>query len=103
MSGSSYTVVGLNSSGASPDKKQWHNVRAFWWDDFRSRCRKGEIDIDVQDKKSETLQDELMSPQYKYGNTGGLLIESKDDMRKRGMKSPDFADAAIYAAADVSF
>lgn len=48
MSGSSYTVVGLNSSGASPDKKQWHNVRAFWWDDFRSRCRKGEIDIDVQ-------------------------------------------------------
>lgn len=103
MSGNSYTVVGLNSSGASPDKKQWHNVRAFWWDDFRSRCRKGEISIDVQEQKAETLQDELMAPQYKYGNTGGLLIESKDEMRKRGMKSPDFADAAIFAAADVSF
>src|SRR5690606_25595523 len=62
------------------------------------RLRNRSIDIDPED---ETLMDELMSVEYKYASTGGLLIESKDDMRKRGFKSPDAADAAIYAAADI--
>ena len=34
--------------------------------------------------------------------TGGLLIESKRDMRKRGLKSPDHADAFMYACADLT-
>jgi hypothetical protein len=29
-----------------------------------------------------------------------MLLESKNDMRKRGASSPDFADALIYALAN---
>lgn len=95
----SYTVISMLGSGASPDKRRWYNARAFWWDDFRERLRNGKIDLDLED---ETLADEAQSVEYKFAPTGALLIESKDDMRRRGFKSPDFADAAIYAAADVT-
>lgn len=98
--GRSYEIVSMNGSHASPDYNQWHNARAFWWDDFRRRCRNGELDIDIEDTR---LIDELLSVEYKFSKTpGGLLVESKDDMARRGMKSPDFADAAIYAATDMN-
>lgn len=100
LAGDTYMVVELYSSRPSPDKKRWYNVRAYWWDNFRERLSQGFIDLDDTD---ETLMDELMSVEYKFAPTGGLLIESKDDMKKRGQKSPDHADAAIYAAADISF
>jgi len=34
-----------------------------------------------------------VSAGYKYNSAGQLLIESKQDMRKRGVPSPDEADA----------
>lgn len=98
LSGGKYAVIDLMPAGASPDKKRWHNVRAYWWDEFRRMLRAGEIDLCVED---ETLSDELMTPEYKFSQANALLIESKDDMRKRGVKSPDFADAAIYSAVNV--
>lgn len=94
-----YTVIKMWGSAASPDKRQWLNARAFWWDKFRSMARSKELDIDPLD---ETLHDELMSVEYKIAPGQGIQIESKDDMRRRGFKSPDFADSAIYAAADLS-
>lgn len=93
-----YRMVGMSGSSASPDRKQWYNARAYWWDSFRKQLRAGKIDLDPADDR---LQDELVMVEYKFAPTGGLLIESKDEMRKRGRKSPDFADAAIYACADV--
>lgn len=98
-----YTIIGMFGNSASPDKRLWVNARAWWWDKFREGCRSGRIDLDPQDEKAETLQDECMSVEYKFGGSGGIQIESKLDMRKRGLKSPDYADAAIYADADLSW
>src|SRR5690625_2050821 len=98
LCGDLYTVVDMNSSHASPDPKQWHNARAFWWSNFKDKLFQGQIDLDPQD---DNLLDELIVPRYEYANTGGLLIESKKDMKKRGVGSPDYADAAIYAATDL--
>lgn len=95
-----YTVISMNSNGTPEDRKQWHNNRAYWWDEFRRNAREGVIDLDQDDPEWEKLHDELTMVEYKFSaSSGGLLIESKDDMRKRGVKSPDFADAAIYCAA----
>lgn len=95
-----YHIIDMNSNATTSNRKQWHNARAYWWDTMRSELRKGQIDVDHED---ETLRDELCSVEYGYSRqSGGLLIESKDDMRKRGAKSPDYADAAIYACADMS-
>ena len=93
-----YKMIGLAGSASSPDRRQWYNARAFWWDSFRKNLRAGKYDLDPGD---ERLADELIMVEYKFAPSGGLLIESKDDMKKKGRKSPDFADAAVYSAADV--
>lgn len=99
-----YTIISMNSNGTSPDRRKWHNNRSYWWDEFRGALRRGQIDMDQEDTEFEKLQDELTMVEYKFSaQSGGLLIESKDDMKKRGVKSPDFADAAIYACADSEF
>jgi hypothetical protein len=36
---------------------------------------------------------ELAGPTYKLESTGKIKVESKDDMKKRGRKSPNRADA----------
>lgn len=94
-----YDVIEMLGSGASPNKRKWHNARAWWYDGVRHAMLNGRIDIDLDD---DNLVDEITAVQYKFSPTNALLIESKDDMRKRGLKSPDFADAFIYAAIDLS-
>jgi hypothetical protein len=42
---------------------------------------------------SDSLQADLVSVGYKYNSSGQLLLESKQDMRRRGVPSPDEADA----------
>jgi phage terminase large subunit len=42
----------------------------------------------------------LTAPTYKFTSNGKVQIESKDDLKKRGVPSPDVADAfnlALYA------
>lgn len=95
-----YVVLEMKGSAASPDKRKWYNIRAWWYDGFRAMLAAGKIDLDPEDAK---LVDELLSIQYKFSPSGALLIESKDDMRKRGIHSPDYADAAVYAMADMDF
>jgi hypothetical protein len=60
----------------------------------------GKIDMDPDDK---ALFDEMMMLRYKFHTTGSIQIESKDDMRSRGVKSPDSLDAAVYATADLNY
>lgn len=99
LANGNYQVVQLLGQAASPDNFQWHNARAYWWDSVKKNLRQGKIDLDINDKK---LIEELLAVEYKFTPKGALLIESKDDMRKRGMKSPDFADAFIYSLCDTT-
>lgn len=97
-----YRVIEMNGNAASRDRKRYHNARAEFWDDFRLGLRAGTISLESDEPHAERLADELCSVEYKFNaQSGGLLIESKDDMRRRGIKSPDFADAAIYCAANI--
>jgi hypothetical protein len=54
------------------------------------------------DPDDSVLLEEILMIQYKFTPKGAILIESKDDMRSRGVKSPDSLDAAVYACADLS-
>jgi hypothetical protein len=42
---------------------------------------------------SAELRDELISPEFDYNLKGELQLEKKSEMKKRGLKSPDQADA----------
>ena len=50
----------------------------------------------------DSLQADLVSCGYKYTSEGKLLLVSKQDMRKRGVPSPDEADAVALCFADPS-
>lgn len=93
-----YTVISMLGSAASPDNTRWLNARAHNFDSLREQMVLGKIDLDPNDKQ---LLDEIMMIQYKFSAKGAIQIESKDDMRSRGVKSPDHLDALVYAVADL--
>jgi phage terminase large subunit len=52
--------------------------------------------------QDDALIAELTAPTYTFSSTGKMVVESKADMKKRGMRSPDLADAFLltFALAD---
>jgi hypothetical protein len=94
-----YLVISMIGSAASPDRMRWLNARAHIYDGLREAMIDGKLDLDPDDK---TLLDEMLMIQYKFSSKGAIQIESKDDMRSRGVKSPDSLDALTYACADLS-
>ena len=99
LADTTYRVVSMRGNAASPDRFRWLNARAWWYAEAEARMRNGEIDIDPQDEK---LQNELLAHRYHFKNQfSSLQIESKDEMDRRGIKSPDFSDAFCYAIADM--
>jgi len=97
-----YPVVPVNvGEGASEptmsgDPERYANKRAELWWAVRERFRSGAIDIDPED---EELAAQLASLKYKYTSRGQIQIERKEDAKKRGISSPDRADALMYAFA----
>jgi len=94
-----YLVISMMGSAASPDRMRWFNARAYNFDSLREQMLERKLDVDPDDK---ALLDEMMMLRYKFHSTGSIQIESKDDMKSRGVKSPDSLDAAVYAAVDLS-
>lgn len=99
LAGNRYIVISVLGSAASPDKMRWLNARAANYDNLKELMSSGALDLDPDDKQ---LLDEILMIQYKFTPKGAIQIESKDDMRSRGVKSPDFLDALVYATADMS-
>jgi hypothetical protein len=64
------------------------NRRAEMWQNVKTALQ-GRFSI----PDSDSLHADLTSPGYKYDSSGKLVLEAKEDMRKRGMPSPDEADA----------
>lgn len=86
-----YTQVeGVNVARSASEKDKYRNLRAELWHDMREWLAQ---DMPVQVPDSDELLGDLTSLGYKFDSSGRLQIESKDELRKRGMKSPDCGDA----------
>src|SRR5215213_5219438 len=83
-------VVAYNRGEAPFDKERFVNARAEDYWNLREIFETGEIDIDELD---DVLAAQLGSIKWTVDSRGRTKIESKDDMRKRGLPSPDRADA----------
>jgi len=90
-------VEEMQSGQAAQDSERFLNSRAEWWWGLRSRFESGDIDID----DDEELAAQLANIKYKFTSRGQIQIESKDEMKKRGLSSPDRGDALMLAFADV--
>ncbi len=91
----------MHGSAAAPKDvggsvQGYGNARAWWYDQLKHLMRSGTIEI----AEHANLQDELGGVRYEYRN-GKLYIESKEEIRKRNGKSPDYADSLVYATAPV--
>jgi hypothetical protein len=83
-------VEGVNVARSANSRDKFKNLRAELWSDMREWLAQ---DAPVQVPDSDELLGDLTSLGYKYDSSGRLQIESKEDLKRRGMKSPDIADA----------
>lgn len=73
------------------------NRRAEMW--MKSKeWLEDEAGADIPD--SDSLQADACGPSYKYDSNSRVLIESKEDMRRRGVRSPDDWDAVVLTFAE---
>ncbi len=89
-------VEGINVANSAHLKERFANRRAELWNEMYDWLTQ---DMPVQVPDSDELQSDMCSVGFKHRSNGQLLIESKDDLRKRGMPSCDTADAAIMTFA----
>jgi hypothetical protein len=83
-------VRGVNFGGAADDPVRYRNKRAEMWGEMKEwLC--GESPVQLPD--DDALHADLVAPSYKFTSANQLLLESKEDMVKRGLRSPDGADA----------
>lgn len=81
---------GINVGEASPtDPQRFMRLRDELW--FAARDWFDAKDCTMP--RDDGLMSELVQPKYKIESSGKLKVESKDDMKKRGVKSPNKADA----------
>ena len=81
-------VFGLNSASSPEDKEHYVNLRAEGWDDTNEWLK------DAVLEENENWY-ELSKPKYKIKSNGKMQIESKEEMKKRGIPSPNTADALV--------
>ena len=75
------------------DSKQFYNKRAESYWRMRSWIRDGGL------LKSDRGWQELKNIKYRFDESGRIQIMSKDNMRSRGIKSPNYADALMLTFA----
>lgn len=82
-----YSVIEVNFGEAAGDAKQYANKRAEMWGLMRDWLKTGALDDDQE------LHDDLVGPEYGFDKDGRIQLEKKEDMKKRGLASPDNGDA----------
>lgn len=80
-------VIEVNFGWKAGDDRKYANKRAEMWGNMREWLAVGCIE------NSQELITDLHAVEYGYNVRNQLLLESKEDMKKRGLASPDSADA----------
>jgi len=82
-----YKIRGVNFANKAKNPMMWGNKRAEMWGAMRDWLKTASIPSD------RYLKSDLISPMMKPDSKGSIFLESKKDMKARGLASPDAADA----------
>jgi hypothetical protein len=82
-----YKVKGINFGNKSKNPIMYGNKRAEMWGAMKDWLKTASIPLD------RFLKTDLISPMMKPDSKGTIFLESKKDMKARGLASPDAADA----------
>lgn len=84
-----HDVVDVNAGGKAVDDRKHMNLRAEMWSKMRDWIKAG----GCLPERDEELATDLTAPEYHFDARNRLAIEKKEDMKRRGLASPDAADA----------
>ena len=86
-----FEVIPVNFGSKAEDFQKYNNKISEMWFNFKDIINEISL-LDIPDLKTE-----LITREWKIDKQGRRQIESKEDYKKRGYKSPDFADACLLA------
>lgn len=93
------TIIEMNAGGSPIDSVNYADAGTEWWHNLAKKLQAGNIGGTVFAEKKAMR--ELTSRRYKYLSDGKMKLESKEEMRRKGLKSPDWGDAIAMAFAGV--
>jgi hypothetical protein len=83
-----YQIIEVGSGNKAMDDAKYGNLRAEMWFKMAAWLKdRGQIPARLD------LDNDLTGAVYKFDHRNRMFLESKDDMKKRGLPSPDLADA----------
>jgi hypothetical protein len=91
--GRSWRLVWFGSTKVAPGYK---NVRAYIWGQMKRWLKEG----GAIDPKDQSLYDDIIGPETKPTLDGVIQLESKEDMKARGVPSPNDGDALALTFAE---
>ena len=90
-----YEVCEVNAGEAARDDEVYYNKRAEMWGRMRDWLTHGaDIPLDME------LRQALIGLEYGFDDKERIRLERKKDMKKRGLDSPDEADALAHTFAE---
>lgn len=88
-------VRGINVGESPSSKELYARLRDELWFEGREWFQSRNSTM----PRDEELIAELTSPIYTFTSSGKIVVEPKKDMKKRGLRSPDLADAFLLTFA----
>ena len=82
-------ITGVNVSNSAVHIDRYHRLRDELWWRMREAFERGEVSIPNDDE----LIGELSCIKYEHDSSGKIKVESKKDLRRRNLPSPNKADA----------
>ncbi len=98
--------INVSESPTSKDQDRYQRLRDELW--FKMRAWFYALDCTIPDEYLDPrysggdLIGELTKPKYKFLPNGKIKVESKDDLKARGVDSPDLAEALLMTFASES-
>jgi hypothetical protein len=93
-------VIGIESAGKAFDSDTYYNIRAeMWWNAreiFERQFKEGNV---ISIPNDPELIEDLTGMKYKTKMDGRILVEDKNEYKKRSGRSPDKGDSAVYCIA----
>lgn len=102
--GLGYYIVPINNGSKSEDEhydnkgtESWATVRELLEENFSGHMQGEELEIELPN--DDKLISQLTTRKYHMTSKGKIALERKEDMKKRGLQSPDRADAVVLSFA----
>ena len=94
-------IIPVNVAERAKDPEKFRNIRAeLWWNGRALLQPDNDGRQDVRLDTERKVMSQLAGPTFKSDSSGRIQIETKAEMKRRGVSSPDHAEAILLALYD---